>query len=134
MTPDVGTVLRDRWLEQGISINPGAAAEALQALEARLGTALPAALRSALVAANGMAAGVTDAKMFRLWPVSEIAPNDQAQAFWVFADWCLWSHGYAFDPKTGEVFVVGGTTPIQIATSLDDWYACYLDDSDSILP
>jgi hypothetical protein len=147
----IGKRLRDYWLSQDIEINPGLSDEGLRAFEARYQVSLSADLRDYFLTVNGMAEGVSDNALIRFWSLNEIKPIPEedptygtpsyiqdAQSFFVFADYCIWSHAYAIrlalNPETSnQIVVIGAEAPITIFNSFSELVSSYLDDPDSLL-
>ena len=146
----IGSRLKNHWLSQSIEINRGVSTEELGAFESKYNVSLPADLRDYFLTVNGMAEGVSDNALFRFWslnevkPIPEEAPSysnpsyiEDAKSFFVFADFCIWSHAYAIrlssDHGSNPIVVIGGETSTRIFDSFSELVNNYLTDADLLL-
>jgi hypothetical protein len=127
------------WRELRVG-RPGASRASIQAVEARLGSALPTSLVTLLGETDGMNDGETDHLTIRFWPVAELtwardeledAAGDSSAGFVVFADYSIWAHAYAVKVTPGadhdSVAILGGDRPIVLAPSFSRFLVSYLD-------
>lgn len=146
----IGTRLKNHWLSQGIEINPGISIQELSTFQSKYRVSLPADLRDYFLTVNGMVEDVSDNALFRFWslnevkPIPEEAPSyskpsyiEDAESFFVFADFCIWSHAYAirlsFDQGPNPIIMIGGDTPTRIFDSFSELVNNYLTDADLLL-
>jgi hypothetical protein len=129
------------WREQNIARPPATRAQ-LGVAEARLGARLPPPLVALLVLANGMLDGATDEGMFHFWSTGELRLTPRAGVgrppevpLLEFADYCLWTHGYAVALAEGDppVFLVGGAESVPVAPSFSAFLHLYNVGSPGIL-
>ena len=133
------------WSKAGLEIRPGVSVEQLTQFEQQFETKLRQDMREYLMAVDGMAPDDMDPNChIRFWPICEIKPvQDEVHAscvsqykgYYLFADYLLWSHGYAIDLNStdqGSVVIVGGETPQQVAMSFADFVHKYLDNTEQI--
>ena len=147
----IGTSLKNHWLSQGLELNPGVSRQELTAFESMYQVSLPSDLRDYFLNVNGMAEGVTDNALIRFWslnevkPIPEEAPDyadpsciQEAQSFFLFADYCIWSHAYAIRlssnyEASNPVIIIGIEPPIQMFHSFSELVSSYLSDPETLL-
>ena len=147
----IGTSLKDRWLAQGLEINPGVSTEDLAAFEFTYQVVVPADLRDYFLTVDGMAEGVSDDALIRFWSLSEVKPItveapelsspayiEDAESMFVFADYSIWAHAYAIrlSPNTEDpnpIFVIGSEKPTCIFDSFSELVSSYLNNPDHLL-
>jgi hypothetical protein len=146
----IGRKLKDRWLSQGLEVNPGVSIETLSRFESRYQVSLPADLRDYFLTVNGMAEGITDDALISFWSLSEVKPIpeeapefargsyvEEAESLFLFADFSIWAHGYAIrlssSREPNPVIVIGGEKPVRVFDSFSDLVSNYLIDPDRLL-
>ena len=85
-----------------------------------------------------------DSNLFAFWslerikPVADECPELEGakghESYFVFADYMIWSWGYAINldansSDAGEVILIGGRRPQQVARSFFDFIGLYVQDS-----
>ena len=126
-----------QWRLAGVGLRAGLPERELSAFENRHGISLPPALRTLWARADGFREGEMDATRTRYWPLGEVVTaqdalkslnlNEEAhRGYFVFADFLLWSHGYAVrltkhDGALSPVAIVGGAIPIVVAESVEEF-------------
>src|ERR1043165_9572072 len=101
----IGTTLKNRWLSQGLEVNPGVSEEKLSQFESMYQVSLPADLRDYLLTVDGMAEGISDDAFISFWSLNEVKPIpeeapefahlsyiEEAESLFVFADYSIWAH------------------------------------------
>lgn len=147
----IGARLRNRWLSQGVEINPGVSGEDLAAFEAAYKISLPPDMRDYFLSVNGMAEGVSDSALISFWPLNEVKPIPEtapgysdpsyipeSESIFLFADFCIWSHAYAIrlcnsQAASNPIFVIGCERPIMLFNSFSQLVNEYLIDPDRLL-
>ena len=137
--------LTQRWKEAQLKIKPGVSAEQLAQFEDKFKTRLGPDIHAYFEAVNGMESDEMDSEYhIRFWPLEEIKPlREEVDAPWVaeytsyylFADYLLWSHGYAIDLSPagqGTIVMVGGENPQKVASSFAEFMSLYLDKPEQI--
>lgn len=134
-----------RWREVRLKIRPGVSAEQVAQFERKFDTQLSADMHEYFGAVNGMELDEMDPEFhIRFWPLEEVKPlQEEVDAPWVaryagyylFADYLLWSHGYAIDLSPvgqGAIVMVGGESPQPVASSFTEFVRLYLDKPEQI--
>jgi SMI1/KNR4 family protein SUKH-1 len=147
----IGTKLKNRWLSQGLEVNPGVSEEKLSQFESRYHVSLPADLRDYFLTVDGMAEGISDDALISFWslnkvkPIPEEAPAyaarsyiEEAESLFVFADYSIWAHAYAIrlsssSGNANPVIVIGGEKPVKVFDSFSDLVSSYLINPDNLL-
>lgn len=137
--------LTQRWKESQLKIKPGVSAEQLAQFEEKFETHLRPDIHTYFEAVNGMEIDEMDSEShIRFWPLEEVKPlREEVDAPWVaeyrdyylFADYLLWSHGYAIDLSPtgqGTIVMVGGESPQVVASSLAEFISLCLDKSERL--
>ena len=137
--------LTQRWKEAQMKIKPGVSAEQLAQFEAKFETQLGPDIHAYFEVVNGMELDEMDSEChIRFWPLEEVKPlQEEVDAPWVaqyrgyylFADYLLWSHGYAIDlspTSQGTIVRVGGESPQVVASSFAEFISLCLDKSEQI--
>ena len=130
--------VREAWTKAGSPGRPGLAEEDVQRFERRLGVRIPDDMRSYLLFMDGMSEGECDEQGIRFWPLSEVKPALEElpegdarllSNYFVFADYSLWTHGYAVRLTIGrsDVVIVGGAVPIQVSSSFAEFLRTYVE-------
>ena len=145
-----------RWHATNAWPEPGVAPERLDAFEAKHHVRLPRRFRALYERVNGTHG---DENLLRFYPLDEIRPLAEedavvrrlvgswperglpdAESYFVFADYMIFSHVYALRLSPPEVadpnpvlWVLSGTQHEEIASCFDEFLAMYDDDADSIL-
>lgn len=146
LTPrDVATRLTHRWKGAQLKIRPGASIDQLIQFQDRCGAQLDPVMFAYFRAANGMEREEMDPEShIRFWPLEEVKPlREEVDAPWVaqypncylFADYLLWSHGYAIDlgPSSyGRIMLVGGESARLVASSFVEFVSLYLSQSERL--
>jgi len=146
-----GQKLRDAWLRQGLPLRVGASHQLLASFEARHSILLPRDFREYLSIVDGQ--DEMDASNFRFWPLEEIksVPEELfepayaearqfegSEAYFVFADFLIWSHAYGIrlstEWNTNPVVLIGDLEPEPVAESFTAFAELYLRDPMSIVP
>lgn len=129
-------ILRDKWIEDGLSINPGKSSEDVCHFEEKHGVALPRSFKEYLETVNGMPEGETDENLISFLSLELI---DQEPNFKVlsgnvveliFAEYSIYCHCYVLrSSRRGDRSVVVGTSgemEKHIADSFDNFIKLYL--------
>ena len=134
--------LTQRWREAQLKIRPGVSAEQLARFEQKFKTRLGPDMHAYFEAVNGMGRDEMDSEChIRFWPLEEVKPLHEeidaswAEGYYLFADYLLWSHGYAIDLSPtgqGAIVVVGGESPRQVAPSFAEFVRLYLETPEQI--
>lgn len=128
--------LRDSWIKSGIQLVEPANSTAVEEFERRRRLKLPGEFREYLTIAGGMQAGETDEQLisFLSLPMieAELDEHSPAPGLVIFAEYLIWSHGYAVQIDTSTVYAQSGTSLLKIADDFSDFVAQYLDDPDRI--
>jgi TonB family protein len=130
-----------RWAADGFGRGPSLTEADVAAFEARHGRGLPADARAYFLALNGFAGcAAMDEELLTFWnlsrvrPLSEEAPSlnvPDAESYFVFVDYLIWSHAYALrlhpgENPTAEVVFVDDGRPVVVAGSLTEFLEGYL--------
>jgi hypothetical protein len=117
---------RRKWSAFGIKLLPGATASALADFEQRHGLRLPADLRTWFCAVGGT--DDMDEGLIRFWKLDEVVPDERSPEFFVFADFLIESHAYAFriSEQGTSVAVLYGVMPVPIASTFESFLRLYL--------
>ena len=149
LTPsDMAARLIHRWKDAHLIIRPGATFDQLIQFQGQSGAHLDPAIFTYFMAVNGMEREDMDPEShIRFWPLEEIKPlQGEFDAPWaaqypncyLFADYLLWSHGYAVDlgpsnqANHGRILLVGGESVRQVAGSFDEFLRLYLSQSERL--
>ena len=146
LTPgDMATRLTHRWKDAHLKIRPGASLVQLLQFQDRHSAHLDPVMLAYFRAANGMEREEMDPEShIRFWPLEEVKLlHGEVDAPWVaqypncylFADYLLWSHGYAIDlgpSHHGRILLVGGESARQVATSFAEFVSLYLSQSEQL--
>ena len=145
MKEEISARLAHWWREAGLAFNPGVSRKELDGFEKCFKTKLKPDMRAYFLRVNGMEPGEMDPQChIRFWPLEEVKPvqeevdapwREQYMDYYLFADYLLWSHGYAIDlnpASQGAIVMFGGQTPRPVAESFSDFVRLYLDNSDQI--
>ena len=141
--------VRERWLADGATPEPGAGAVEMAAFEARYGVRLTADVRAFFGALNGTGE-LIDEEFVSWWPLERVrpiaeelatqaAPTPIAREYFCFADYGVWCNAYAFrltgdpDQPAPVVSVSGMDHLIPAAPSFRDFLATYLVDPFAVL-
>ena len=137
--------LTQRWKEAQLKIRPGVSAEQLAQFEEKFQARLRPDIHAYFEAVNGMELHEMDAEChIRFWPLEEVKPlQDEVDAPWaaqypgyyLFADYLLWSHGYAIDLSPtgqGTIVRVGGERPHVVASSFAEFLSLCVDKSEQM--
>ncbi|MCA9612923.1 MAG: hypothetical protein H6722_30355 [Sandaracinus sp.] len=71
-------------------------------------------------------------ELLRFWPLSEVSPASEhlagaARDLFVFADWSLWGHAYAFRAgAVGDVWRVDDGTAAPVSVDFREFWDVYL--------
>ena len=118
----------DTLRRSGTQCGPGVDAEQIAAFEERYAVVLPSDFKTFLSIMDGM--DVFDDKGMRFWPLSEIAPLEDFQGFFVFADFMIESHVYALNLRASDaparVVLFDSEEPAPVAVSFLDFLSDYL--------
>jgi len=127
----------ERWRKQGLDLLPPASRSMLDEFESRFQVCCPNDFAQYLLALGGMPLGTEDEHLIRFWPLSEIEPDadpsNPESAYFVFADYLIWSHGYGINLSAGPssgVFLLTGPSPKRLASSFTEFLNRYLNDVD----
>lgn len=135
------------WRRFSLPPRAPASLAAVVAFEKQYSVTLPDQIRQYFLVTDGMEADVDTTvaglRAVRFWPIAEVKliTNEVEDPLpytdcYLFADYLLWSHGYAIhlgQKGVGEVVLVGGPTPRRVAQSFSEFLAKYLDSPDEIL-
>ncbi|MCB9603527.1 MAG: SMI1/KNR4 family protein [Sandaracinus sp.] len=134
------TAVVERWLLDGVRSRAPASTAELDRFEARCGVSLPADIASYFRVVGGMREDEMEREMIRFWPLSEVSPASEHvdgadPDLFVFADWSLWCHGYAFRASgAGDVWLVDGGTPSRVSDDFLGFWDAYLHDPMRLFP
>jgi SMI1 / KNR4 family (SUKH-1) len=130
-----------KWRSLGVA-QVALSSREVASVEDQLQVKFPWSLSELLLNANGMKPNTADEQQFRFFSIAEIrlVVSELPEADWnlhrdyyVFAEFSLWSHGYAVrldDTRAMDsVVLVGGPLPILIARSFSEFLALYLSNS-----
>jgi hypothetical protein len=146
MTASAYQRLTEKWRSSGIAIRPGVSLNQISEFEQKLGLRLPNEFADYYLTVDGMPEHVSDEHGIRLWQFRELQRVDVAlpgltpivyDGFYVFADYSMWTHGYAIQlsrSRTSEVALVGSHQPIPIASSFSEFLHHYLEQPDLLFP
>jgi hypothetical protein len=132
-----------RWKFLSLLRNPAVGLNELDRFEARHNISLPPALKRLLLLSNGLVEGQYDPANhirfceigeFVLDDVASMAASDENERYLVFAEFSIWAHAYGISTSSGHLAVVGGTSPIFVAKSLEEFLALYLANSAALFP
>src|ERR1700733_1703617 len=138
--------LRTQWQECGVSIRPGATDSELAVFENNYHTKMPTEFVVYLELVDGMNLGDCDTHSIRFWPLAEISPlsavlpeqdSTTTNDIFVFADYSIWTHGYAIktgEPGAGSVVLVGGESPLPVSPTFEEFVAAYLGHPEQLFP
>jgi TonB family protein len=130
-----------RWVADGFGRGPLVTEADIAAFEARHGRGLPADARAYFMALNGFASySAMDEELLAFWNLSHVCPlSDEApylnvpdaESYFVFVDFLMWSHAYAMrlhpgENPTAEVVYVDDDQPVVVAGSLTEFLEGYL--------
>ena len=134
------------WKRLGSSPRSGVVPASIAAFEEQHDVTLPPQMRQYFLTVDGMEEDypVNDIpRAIYFWPLAHVKPvRKDSEALspyahcYLFADYLLWSHGYAIclgQNGFGEVVVVGGSTPHRVARSFEEFLVKYLDSPQDLL-
>ena len=137
--------LTQRWKEARMKIRPGVSAEQFAQFEEKFQAWLGPDIHAYFEAVNGMELDEMDSEShIRFWPLEEVKPLQEAveapwaagyTGYYLFADYLLWSHGYAIDLSPtgqGTIVMVGGESPQVVASSFAEFMYLCLDEPDNL--
>ena len=137
--------LRTAWAAAGARVRDGTNDEAVRAFERKHSVKLPWNIQQYFRCIDGMDAEETDLFDIRFWSLAEVEPiapqlgarlPERLSGYFVFADYCLWTHAYAFNTAAhnqDDVILIGSDISYQVAPSFDAFIDLYLVDPDRLL-
>ena len=138
--------LKAHWGQQGLESSVPATDSEITAFEAHYEVVLGNEMRAYFRILNGTSGGRQgrwDAQHIMFWTLAQVrslAEENGIRAgknLFVFADWSLWTHAYAFslgpDGEKSTILLVGGRTPRRLASSLADFIRGYLAEDPKVL-
>jgi hypothetical protein len=149
--------LREYWTAQGLKISSGASEEDVVTFESRNGVVLPQDFRNYFLKINGMVQDFgsgCDRKGFAFCPLSMVKSvakecakhptvpvheEEEADRYFVFADYLQWCWAYAIhldasSPGTNQVINVGTLRPKVVADSFTEFVNLYVRDARELYP
>lgn len=138
-------MLKENWERHGIAARPGVSSLEIEAFERLHGTRLSEDVVDYLRAIDGMNEDEVDQFGIRFWSLGEMreaheeVPTTDADAlrnYFVFADYSLWTHGYAvrLGESADDVIIVGGEHPVAVAPSFSAFLQLYLRQPERLFP
>ena len=132
------SIVVGRWHEEGLVLLPPETEAAVRAAFAKVGTVATSDVISMYAVLGGMEQ--MDREYWRLWPLTELVSenSDQSQQGVLFSDYLAncWSYRLVPNPNdTSSVFVdyFDAKKPIQVASSIDEFFRKYAIDPFSLL-
>jgi hypothetical protein len=111
------------WNESAAALRPGVTMRDIERFERSFGVRLSEDVADYFRWVDGINEGEWDEHLIRFWPLDEVRPvlqevpdaSKRFRGYFVFADYCLWAHGYAVRLGSDEDDVViagaGRTNP-----------------------
>jgi hypothetical protein len=150
--------LKSYWSAIGATMRPGVDHSMIASFEAHYGVRIPEDFCDYIANIDGIDDGNWDNEMISFWPLHSIKsvpealtpfagiPNysqithrlGEAGAYFVFADFLIWSHVYAVrfgkrESDKSQVLWICGSTYYSVAESFSDFLQMYLDKPESIV-
>jgi hypothetical protein len=137
--------LRTAWAAAGARVRDGTNDEAIRAFERKYSVKLPWSVEQYFRCVDGMNAEETDSFDIRFWSLAEVEPvapelggrlPELSSGYFAFADYCLWTHAYAFNAasySSGNVVVIGGDLSYPVAPTFGDFLDLYVVDPNKLL-
>ena len=143
-TAKAGETLKRYWLSRNLRLNPGVALATVGEFESRFEVFMPSDLLSYFLCINGMPGNEADDDLVRFWPIEEVTTIDAeapayadaaylagANSFFLFADYCIWSHAYAIrlsakPTEPNPVYIIGYDKPTLVGESFTQFVDSYI--------